>query len=1014
MPMIRALFVAVSAWFLALSIGASEHIVQVDHTGRSVATSEMPQSIAPGEAVWVWSDECFPRRLEVLPAGDCVETREIVIHVVASARRPTAALEIRWGTEEMLHELPDALLPLALVDDHGGSTIRVPDGVPVYARIAGPTLASRWTELHAPATPLLAVTAVPVNILLRDPAGIDALRGRLEIRTTDVESPHGLAFRGAGDGVVSMPPVPAGAYVRLLAWSETRAPVIVTGKTDRLPAAVSLKPGVGLRGKLIDRKKVPVPAAQLSAVFLVPPAGAIEKRVRSDKQGVFVFEGLEAREVEWSVHKTGFGRLSRIATLKGDFDLGEIVLSPSRNVRVSVVNRHKEPIAGALIRTSDGIEGKSNPQGIATLKLVPSDAFNASALGFGYLPHEFRVPQEGGNPPIVVVLRDAARVRARIVRASDGAPLGPGSVAIQLDGRQSLAEFGSDGEIDIANLTEGKLSLEIRGPGVSPYRLPERRIMEGELVDLGRLPLSPGLTISGRVVDGTSSGPLSGASIHVLRPSTFGPLLSYARQDWAMAETSTEGAFQVTGLAPAVYSLWIEAAGHAPLIRTGLQLGGAEPDFRLDLGDLVLPAGKTLDLVCEPVVRCGTRASLLIAEADWMPLSAPMADGTASIAPVPPGQATLRLSDERGVINERDVTVSGDEPVTHLHIRLASVNVSGVVTRGGKQVTEGTLLFRPSARAERLVQIEHTVSSGSMGSDFLGTVIRAYSAEISEDGRFSLQNVIPDEYAVTWSAGAAQSPPTRVSILDETATTLAIDLPGGAVVGVVRMPDGAPLPPSLFVIAEQVGGQGQTFVAPDGTFSIAGLTPGTVTVRAHSRKWSAERSLTVEERTTAHVELMLQPVQNRSLEVTVRANGAPLPNAVVFLRENGATTAATTAADGTASLALSRTDGTIEAAVYSPQVGWAFVPPQSEATATALSIDVVPSSAAIDVTAAIGRKPVSILAPTGFPIHEALAFLGIPSVTPLRLEHVPAGTYSFTSGGVRKMIDPAQKGNVEF
>ncbi|HYM59291.1 MAG TPA: carboxypeptidase-like regulatory domain-containing protein, partial [Thermoanaerobaculia bacterium] len=754
--------------------------------------------------------------------------------------------------------------------------------------------------------------------------------------------------------------------------------------------------------KLIDDKKRPVASADLAAAFRVPPAEVIRKRVRSDKQGLFVIRGLDAREVAWLIRKEGFGAVSRIARLKGDLDLGEIVLTPAREVKVAIINRRKEPVASAFVRTTDGVEAKSDAQGIATLKQVPTDGFNARVTARGYLPREFRAGETVAQP-VAVTMRDAARVRVRLVRASDGTPAGPGTIAVELDGSKSLLEFGADGAIDLADLDAGKLSLELRAAGLAPFRLPPRKIADGEVVDLGVIRLDAGLSIAGRILDGTSGAPLAGATVHVLRPSAFGPLLSFVRQDWISTESSIDGTFRAGGLAPAVYSLWIEAPDHAPVIRNGIEVRGTETGAEASLGDVALPLGRTLNVICEPAARCGTSASVLIAGADWMPLTAPIQDGAASIAPVPPGTATLRLSDVRGVVHERDVAIS-DDPTTDVHIKLSSIDVAGIVTRGGKPASGGTVLFKTSTDSARFVQVEQKSAAGSLGSDFFGTIPRTFVAAVSDDGRFELHDATPGDYSVTWSIGGAQSQPRRVTISDGSADVLRIDLPGSGVEGIVRAGDGA-LPAQVLVTAEQNGARAQVFVAPDGTFSLNSLASGPVAVRASTREARAEKSLTLDENQTAHVELTLEPREDRALTVAVRANGAPVPNAFVFLRENGFTSAATTAGDGTATLRLTRRDGTFEAAVYSPLAGWAFVAPRSEADASELAVDLGSAPGAIEVESKGGRSPFSLLAPSGFPLQEAMSLLGIPATTPLRLDRLPTGRYSVTSRGAMQAVE---------
>lgn len=998
--MIRAVAIAAAALLAANAAHAEAHVVRIDASGWPGVVDSLPKEIADGEAFWVWSDDCAPQRVTAThPRANCAASEKVALQVSSSDRGSLDELEIRWGSEEMLRELPDSLLPIAMTDATGRATPRLPKSTQLFARVAGRALASRWIEVSSPTTTLRAVHATPVDIELRDADGVRARHAILELRTTDVAPPHDLPFRGAGDGVIAIPPLPSDAWVRLLGWSESAAPAIAIASTDRLPPSLQLHRGYALSGTVIDRRKSPLGNVRIAAVARAAPDAEIERHARSDAHGRFRIEGLDRREVQWLARMPGFGAIARVAHLEGDLDLGAIVLAPARDVRVTVRNQRRQPIEGALIRTIDGAEATTRADGIAMLKEVSADAFDARVFARGHLAREVRIGEEAAQPPIV--LRDAARVRAHVVRASDGAPAGPGTVAVELDGRKTMAEFGERGDIDVDDLTAGAMSLEIRANGAAPFRLPARTIADGEVVDLGVLSLAPGLAITGRVLDTDSSAPLGGANVHVLRPSTFGPLLSYARRDWVSAESREDGTFRVDGLAPAVYALWIDAPGRAPVVRTGVEVSGDDAA----IGDVTLPAGRTLHIDCEPVDRCGTTATAVLAGADWLPITAPMTRGSTTLAPLPPGTLALRLSDRGGIVHEREVRIAGDAPTTEVHIRLTAVRVSGTILRGGKPVAGGMLLFRPSGTAQRLVQIEHQGSAGSLGSDFLGTVMSAGRADVGDDGRFVLADATPGDYAVTWSAGPSQSPAVQLSIPETDVAGVVVELRGGTIEGIALDERREPAT-SVTVTAEQNGALAQTFAAPDGTFSLAGLGSGGAVVRAETRTLRAEQEVQLDEARPAHVQLTLKPREEHSLTITVRANGAPIANALVFLRENGAMSAATTSGDGTATLRLLRADGTIDAAVFSPAAGWAFLAPREERYLTSVAIDLPAATGVLSIVAA---GPVSLVAPTGFPLEAALPLLGLRSLAALPLR-LPEGLYRASSGGVTKDVDLTASG----
>lgn len=108
MPLIRRMTMTGVAASLLLGavVHAAEHLVRIDDSGRAAIVSSVPKEIGPSEVLWMWSDDCAPHRVSTLPAGHCPDAETIEFRVTAHSRRPIAGQQIRWGTAEMLEELP--------------------------------------------------------------------------------------------------------------------------------------------------------------------------------------------------------------------------------------------------------------------------------------------------------------------------------------------------------------------------------------------------------------------------------------------------------------------------------------------------------------------------------------------------------------------------------------------------------------------------------------------------------------------------------------------------------------------------------------------------------------------------------------------------------------------------------------------------------------------------------------------------------------------------------------------
>lgn len=988
---------------VCITASAEERMFVSVHDGWPRVLTELPKALETGEAVWTWSSSCGPSRIEVAELPPCSGTEEVELHVSVPRQESAADLEVRWGTEAMLREIPDDLLPLARSGEDGVVRLPIPQGETVFARVAGPHLASGWRRVGHREN-LLAVPATRPSIALIED-GSPAKRGWIEIRTRDVASRENLPFRAAAAGRVTIPPIPAGSFVRVIAWSEAGAPAVLNARADAIPESIELARGHGIRGVLVDEKNVPVSNADVTVMFTIPRDRIdIQKVRRSAADGGFSIQGLPAGDTEFVIDRQPYARSSQIVRIAADLDLGSFTLLTARNLSVKVTSEQGAPIKGARVRTTDGVSAETSEAGLAKLRSIPASSVTARVTARGYLPRDVSFAADA-KQPLVIDLRRAVHVRARLVDAAGLTTVAGGTIGINLSGRTSVVEFEGD-EIDIDNLDAGVLALEIRAASLSPFRVPERRVVAGEVVDLGIIALDRGLAVIGRAVDAASLAPLSGVTFRILRPNPSGALLSWFRHDFVSAQSGEDGRFRVPGLAPGTYSLWTEAAGRAPRIKTNLEVSGDQPGGELDLGDLTIEAGRRVVVTCTPEARCGAEASVTLPEAEWFPISSPVREGRAEISPLPTGTAILRLSDRGGVIHRRELTI-GPNDVTDVRIQLEGVAVTGLVLRGGHPVRGGLIAFEPPGDGSRVIQVAQRRSSGVMSNEIVGNISRRITTQADDDGRFELEDVAPGEYMVTWSSAGSPSTPRRVYVPDGVTTVpLRVELGSSGLAGHVRRDDGRPVS-GIAVTAQTATGSAQTLTGASGDFSFGALDAGQTVVRASSREdGAAEATVQVREDRTTQVDLTLGAESLSELRVFVQFRGQPVANAFVFVRANGRTGSVTTGADGRATIRQIDPTGVREVAVYSGHLGWSFVPARS-ASGQELTIDMSGGAAGLTVFSNVAA-PLMITAPTGFPLQDALAILGSRPFarpdTPATLNRLPPGTYMLSVGAVVKNV----------
>jgi hypothetical protein len=611
---------------------------------------------------------------------------------------------------------------------------------------------------------------------------------------------------------------------------------------------------------------------------------------------------------------------------------------------------------------------------------------------------------------IVVDLKRAASIHARVVRASDGSPAGPGSVEVSSNGMTDIVPFGPDGVVDVGKLAASRVALEIRADGLSPFRVPAREVTAGEAVDIGTIRLTTGMSLRGSVTAAGSETPIAGATVRVLRTNSFSPLLAVVRHDWIETQSDDTGSFLLTGVLPGPWVVVASAPGRAPLIRTG----NSDDAAPVDLGTLPLEHGRTISVTCEPVARCGTEASIVVGDADWMTLSAPLNEGRATIGPAASGTATLRLINSSAVVHEERVEVRQTE-TTEVAVHLRGVDVAGNVVRGGEPVRSGSVTFLSGTTNGKLITIARSSASGDYGTENYGVAPERRNATVLQDGSFHIDDVAPGDYLLSWSDGAVQSPQRQVHVASGSPQQVIVELASSSIEGTVRLAAGG-APRSAAVTATQQGHEARVMTASDGTFHIVGLAAGPVALHASAFDPQAQSEKTVElrEGESASVQLILEGNEEERTFVVTSA-GAPLANAFVFVHGGAAMRVATTGADGRVSMQVPSSEANAELAVFSPTAGWAFWPAR-QLTGTA-ALDVVPARSSLAIRAE-SSLPVGLWSTSGFPVHEALANLGVKLATsatiPLRIDHLPRGSYVVSAGSARRNLTLADLAEISF
>ena len=997
----------------ALSLPPPAHAVRIaaDSWPSSVDIErvEVPQK---GEKLWWWSSDCAPARLtsEAAPT-DCRGGSPTAIRIVDEHGRKVAGVKIVWGTTEMLTDIPETMLPTATTAEDGTISIIAPAKEAFFVRAAGPRLASWWQKVAGSQTTvsIRASEAADLATRVQLPGGVAATRSIVEVEPVSVVS-SAVDIRSwavSERDAVALLPMPR-MPIRYNAWSDEASPRTGVISTDAFPRTLSLPRGGRVDGHLFAAKKA-LSEATIEAVFrMTGAARGLKRRARSDANGRFAVRGLATGPVQLIVRKPGFATVLRALTIEGAMTIDDIVMRPARTVTVRVADRDGRPVAGAEVRTTEGVYGKCDANGVATLDSVPAGEdvdLTASAKSFRTTSVVVAADAKGKTD---VVLSRGVRVIATIFKAGTHDPAGPGNVMITSNGSHRIEPFESSGKIDIGGLEAGKLSLEIRAAGSMPYLLPERTVRDDEEIKLGALLLPKGGSFIGRLVARTTAAPIANAHVRVLRRSASGPILSFVMRDWVEAISGEDGAFTVAGVQPGPQVLFVEANGFASRVITADLREDA--DAPLDLGAVDLDHARELIVNCMPARRCGSEARLLLASAEfpWATVSGSMQDGAAHILPASSGTATLRLLNNGQIVDERSVDISSQTDATTIDIKLHSTNVTGTVSSSGRPRTGGRVDLARVAGGNHVMPVymesrtpEGQVASGGAITD----MPERQTADVDSAGHFVFTDVRPGMYDASYRQDGTTSPFLQVTVPEIERFDFQIDLPPGEVRGRIVDASSAPVAHAIVEARDATGQQQVAASDASGEFSISGIAPGHVVVRAtrSDREGSAEAD--IEPPRAAQVEIVLHKKEQTNSEIAVSTpNGQPLSGAVVFLLGSGAFPAgvATTDVSGIATFHLSEAL-TAPAAAYSASYGWSWMGPKSVGldNTSQTPIRMCAMTGTLIVSCARSAN-IELFTPSGMSVASAFSMIGVPvTAAPgrdLRLAGLPPGTYTLQAG----------------
>lgn len=638
---------------------------------------------------------------------------------------------------------------------------------------------------------------------------------------------------------------------------------------------------------------------------IIPPGNTVTRKTQTDSEGTFELTGLPMGTYSLWASTAGYAEIGQahltIERPVADFDMR---LIPSGHLAGILHDTEGQPVANATLWamqptgaerfgahrlviqsvslptrlllmpgpvTSDA-EGKFRfeglPQAPTYVLAVPKNAASAMAG-----------PVRSPSDELAIEVTPGGAMSGRAVLAESDEPLaGIMVIAKGPTPREHFEAKTTDaGRFDFAALRPEIYEVAVDNDRyvLAQRRLPRVRIREGEIEDGIELRLVPAAGVSGRVYEKSSDKPLPG--LYVAARAERGLVTSTVM-------TGPNGSYAITGMGPGDYQVFVIS----PRLRftpaaqlaneMSITLESAQTieglDFGLSFGAVI--QGYVLDEDGRPV----SRADVTISTKQGARMRTEKTDeeGYFACAGFNPGDHLILMGRKLGLVSPEPVPVtipSQGSPDDVTLILSPGARISGQVVRGsGVPVQDASVyLTSPPASFLRVNDVQSTGSEGTFAWD--GLPAGDYTAGVIVQG--SQEGTPPPTEEITVASGE-QSPP--VKLVWDGAGGEAVSLASGetgnrAIRGRVTDSEGNPIS-GVDINARAASGYSHMAQSLyDGTFEIAGIAPGTYSLRAFHQEYTPAEPQEVQAGEHNAV-LVLQPPARASGQVIDAASGQPI------------------------------------------------------------------------------------------------------------------------------------------
>ncbi len=698
--------------------------------------------------------------------------------------------------------------------------------------------------------------------------------------------------------------------------------------TVRSGLAVILRQGMLLSGIVKDENQGAVPGAEVTLTqarsfgggrggMVLNAAGPMAGRPETEKtggDGSFTFRGLAPGDYQLQVKRSGYATqtIAPIKVARGeDPQPVGVFLTPGAAIAGYVKLKDGTPLAGKVVtvRPPPGTAGPAllagleptGPDGLFVLDgLKPGQSYDLLLLEPSAMP---RVVRSGVSAPaegIDLLLPAPGRITGNAVDAGSGKPVvdfqvwydadrstgqGGGGQMIRMVARGVAQQLGignnekvvvhaEDGTFALESVPPGNWEVNVEATGYQTARVGGVTVAEGTERAGITVKVSPGVTLSGKVVDSMSGRGIPNVQVSPAGAGSPGGAMRAAlpqADDGSGPTTDADGAFQMDGIAPGKYSISAKHPDYAD--------GSESVDVKV--------TGAAVKISLSP----GSHISGLVADASNQPLAGAQVALVAASDGGPMGRGGIGTSgtttDQSGSFRF-DHLAAGRYTVT-ASLRNASSSQQQVVLAAG-QSQDAVIISLPAGATVQgtltglAADKRGNVLVSASGADGFASSVRSAS-----DGSFQISGAPEGILMLRATAGdilsSSQTKTAEVQIPSGQTfvpAEIAFDPSGATLSGSVTRGGQAVSGGSVMVNAR--GGAGVAYsgtVDGSGRYSVAGVQNGTYTVTYRdlsSGGGTVSKTVTVSADTSADLDV---PQGSISGTVVETGTNLPLANATV-------------------------------------------------------------------------------------------------------------------------------------